>query len=49
MKKYEKPQLELNELEVSDIITVSNVFKGIADPENVIKEDFTQLIAVENW
>ena len=31
MKKYIKPQIAVEELEVSDIITASSVFTGLAD------------------
>lgn len=48
MKKYEKPQFE--KLEISDIITVSNVFEGLAEnPGNVKIIDFTSLPESEQW
>ena len=31
MKKYIKPQIAIEELEVKDIITASGIFGGIAD------------------
>ena len=50
MRKYEKPQFKLGKLEASDIITVSNVFEGIAeDPDNINVIDFETLVAKENW
>lgn len=49
MRVYEKPSLNLEMLEVSDIITVSSAFDGLANPESVIKEDLTTLKKEENW
>lgn len=50
MKKYIKPQFEVTKLEVSDIITVSNVFEGLAkDPDKINVIDFDTLLARENW
>ena len=31
MKKYVKPQIEIKEFEVSDIVTSSGIFYGITD------------------
>lgn len=50
MKKYIKPQIETEEFEVSDIITVSgDVFEGLADLDKSESADFNRLIAKEIW
>ncbi len=53
MKIYEKPQMEIEKFDVSDIITVSgaatNVITGLADPETVITESFEDVLRMENW
>ena len=45
MKRYEKPQIAVNSLEVSDVIAVSNVFEGIADLGKTVTENFEEIIS----
>ena len=49
MKKYVKPQIETKELNVTDIIAVSNAFEGIVDLDKSKAEDFSDIAARENW
>jgi len=49
MKKYEKPQIETKELNVADIIAISNAFEGIVDLDKSKAEDFNDIKNRENW
>lgn len=49
MKKYEKPQIETKELNIADIIAISNAFEGIVDLDKSKAEDFSDIIARQNW
>lgn len=53
MKKYEKPQINTEKLEVRNIIAASNIFEDLADLDKMDAGNFEDLIqqemAKENW
>ncbi len=44
MKKYEKPQIATEKLEVRNIIAASNIFEGLADLDKMDAGDFEYLV-----
>ena len=49
MKKYVKPQIETKELNIADIIAISNAFEGLVDLDKSKAEEFSNIVARENW